>query len=99
MQVKRLTGPDAACVVIDDKPTEKRKVGGSTPPLTTHQTPAKMPASPAATSLRHLPSSWPVSAGLVLSRQLMPSGSCTYVARRGVHFVPKPDPPSGVLSR
>jgi hypothetical protein len=35
MQVKRLTGPDAVCVVIYDKPSEKRKVGGSTPPLTT----------------------------------------------------------------
>ena len=37
MQVKALAEHDAVCVVIDDRPSEKRKVGGSTPPLTTHE--------------------------------------------------------------
>jgi hypothetical protein len=37
MQVKRLTGPDAAHVVIYGKPSEKRKIDSSILSLTTHQ--------------------------------------------------------------
>ncbi len=42
-----------------NRASEKRKVGGSTPPLTTHRTPAKMLLLPAETRFIHGLLQWP----------------------------------------